>query len=253
MKRIISAVRNRFAQLIQYVVFKLKYPNVPIVKPLEIGTFYSQDGQDLFLSSLLFNYLTNNSRSWIVDVGCNHPQHFSNSLFFEKAFNCRTLAVDPLVEFSDLWANQRPSAIFINAAIGGTPNPVVLRVPSGTNADNMFAALEGGHFKKELGGDYIERTVRCMKLSELFESYCITEVLLLSIDVEGFELEALKTIDLKKCLIRCIVLENNSSSLYGSDDIREYLLSLDFVFYARIGVLDDVFVHSSLINGRNAY
>jgi len=253
MNRIIRGGYNRINRLIKFILFKLKYPNVPVVRPLAVGTFYSQDGQDLFLSSLLFNYLTNNSSSWIVDVGCNHPQHFSNSLFFERAFNCRTLAVDPLVEFSDLWANQRPSAIFINAAIGGTPNSVVLRVPSGTNADNMFAALEGGHFKKELGGDYIERTVRCMKLSELFESHCITEVLLLSIDVEGFELEVLKTIDLKKCMIRCIVLENNSCSLYGSDDIREYLHSLDFAFYARIGVLDDVFVHSSLMNGRNAY
>lgn len=253
MKRFVSIVRNRLNRLYAYIQFKLKYPNVKIVDPLRVGTYYSQDGQDLFLSSLLFNYLLNNPNPWIVDVGCNHPQHLSNSLFFERVFNCRTLAIDPLIEFADLWANQRPSAIFVNSAIGDKSCPVVLRVPSGSNADNMFAAVEGGHYKKEFGGDYIERTVRCMKLSELFESHCITEVLLLSIDVEGFELEVLKTIDLKKCLIRCIVLENNSSSLYGSDDIREYLHSLDFAFYARIGVLDDVFVHSSLINGRNAY
>jgi FkbM family methyltransferase len=250
MKRVISIVINRLTQLIQYARFKLKYPNVPIVKPLKLGTFFSQDGQDFYLSSLLFNYLLNHKNSWVIDVGCNHPQNFSNSLFFEKAFNCRTLAIDPIVEFSEIWANHRPSAIFLNAAIGSSSDQVVLRVPTGRNADNMFASVEGGTLKKKWVDHFIERSITCLKLSDVFILHNISEAILLSIDVEGFEMEVLKSIDFSQCLIRCIVLENNSQGLYGSDDVRDFLGNHGFVFHSRIGWLDDVFVHSSMINGR---
>lgn len=250
MVRLLSRVYNKVSRFLQYVVFKFKYSKVPIVRPLLVGTYYSQDGQDLYLSSLLINYLSNNSDSWIVDVGCNHPRNYSNSLFFEKWFNCRVLAIDPLEEYSDLWARQRPAAIFVNTAIGSSSDFVILRVPSGERADNMYASVKGGAYKVEYGGDYVERTVKCSKLSEILKLHNISEVLLLSIDVEGLEADVVKSIDFEKCVVRCIVLENNSSNAYGDDDVREYLNDQNFIFYARIGHLDDVFIHRSMINGR---
>lgn len=239
---------NRIARYLSYIDFKIRHPRVKIVNPLKIGTFYSQDGQDLFLASLLFNYLNNNTNSWVVDIGCNHPSHYSNSLAFEKWFGCRVLAIDPLEEFGAMWARQRPSSVFLAAAIGCSSSSVVLRVPQGELADNMFSTVAGGVNKaKEF--ECLERTVPCLKLAGILSDQGIKEVLLMSIDVEGVELEVLKSVDFERVMIRCIVLENNSTNLYGSNSVRDYLTQQGFNFFARIGFLDDVFIHGSMING----
>lgn len=239
---------NRIARYLSYIEFKVRHPSVKIIQPLKIGTFYSQDGQDLYLSSLLFNYLNNNPNPWVVDVGCNHPSHFSNSLFFEKWMGCRVLAIDPLEEFGVMWAGQRPSAKFISAAIGCNSDSVVLRIPKGDLSDNMFSTVTGGVNKLE-SSEFSERTVQCLPLSGILSSQGITEVLLMSVDVEGVELDVLKSLDYEQVMIRCFVIENNSTNLYGSNAIREYLIQRGYVFLARIGFLDDVFVHGSMTNG----
>jgi FkbM family methyltransferase len=245
---IITKIFNRLVRYVSFLKFKIKHPSVRVVKPLYIGTFYSQDGQDIYLSSLLFNFLNNNLYPWVVDVGCNHPSHYSNTLFFEKWLGCRTLAIDPLEEFGDMWASQRPAAKFISTAVGSNLDSVTLSIPKGEMSDNMFSTVTGG-VNKSGKLDYQERTVQCLPLSRILSEQGITEVLLISIDVEGVELDVLKSINFEKVMIRCFVIENNSNDLYGSNDIRKYLIERGYVFYARIGFLDDVFVHRSMISG----
>jgi FkbM family methyltransferase len=248
--QILTKSINRILRFASHIGFKIKYPYVKVMRPNEIGTFYSQDGQDLVLASLLFNYINNNSNPWVLDIGCNHPSHYSNSLFFEKWFGCRVLAIDPLEEFGPMWAHQRPSATFIPAAIGCISDSVVLRVPKGELSDNMFSTVDGGVNKRK-DVELIERNVTCLRLSDVLFSHNINEVMLMSIDVEGLELEVLKSIDFEKVTIRCIVLENNSTNLYGSNCIRKFLLQHGYIFIVRIGFLDDVFVHGSMINGHS--
>lgn len=239
---------NRLARYLSYIAFRFKHPSVKMIYPLKIGTFYSQDGQDLFLSSLLFNYLNNNPNSWVVDIGCNHPSHFSNSLFFEKWFGCRVLAIDPLAEFGKIWARERPAAKFISTAVGSSTAPILLHIPQGNFSDNMFATVTGG-VSKAAGLESLERTVQCKPLSTILAEQGITEVLLMSIDVEGVELDVLKSLNFDLAMIRCMVIENNSTNLYGSNAIRDYLTCRGYIFLARIGFLDDVFIHQSMISG----
>ena len=112
----------------------------------------------------------------------------------------------------------------------------------------MFSFVENG-FNKRPDIYFEKRTVPTNTLKDIFEANGISEVLLMSVDVEGFELDVVKGIDFNAVLIRCIIIENNSKSLYGSDDIREYLIKRNFNYHARIGHLDDVFVHASMIRG----
>jgi FkbM family methyltransferase len=236
--------------IIGLVKFKLKYPGTRWIRPRKIGTFYSQDGQDLYLASLLFGSITKNTSEehWVVDVGCNHPVHFSNSLFFEKYFKCKILAIDPIEEFGSLWQKKRPSAIFYPCAIGELPGSTILNVPLGNGGDSMFSYVESG-VNKRPDISFEARTVPILRLSDLFLKYGIKEILFMSIDVEGFELSALKGIDFDAVLIRCIIVENNSTSWYGSDDIRVFLSEYNYDFYARIGHLDDVYIHGSMTRG----
>lgn len=120
---------NWLMRQIDFLKFRVKYPKVSIIKPKSIGTYYSQEGQDLYLSSLLFDDLESDAGKYIVDIGCNHPERFSNSYFFEKFFNFRTIAIDPIEEYSNLWTALRPDAIFIATALGKTSGTVTLNIP----------------------------------------------------------------------------------------------------------------------------
>jgi FkbM family methyltransferase len=239
-----------FITLIGLIIFKIKHPNTKWVRPVKIGTFYSQAGQDFFLASLLFGAITRNNKEklWIVDVGCNHPINYNNSYFFEKYFGCSTLAIDPIFEFSEIWSNKRPDAIFCTTAVGDRKGFIKLNLPNSSKGDNMFSFVENGVGRYEKN-NFTEREVELNTLEDLFSKNKIDKILFLSIDVEGFELNTIKGINFENVLIYCLLIENNSNSLYGSDEIRNYLLEKNYTFYARIGHLDDVFIHNSMIRG----
>ena len=86
---------TRLYQTIDYLRFKLRYPSIPIVKSDDLGKFFSQDGQDIYLASLLFGKL-HLQGGVVVDIGCNHPIRYSNSFLLEKHFSCKTIGIDAL-------------------------------------------------------------------------------------------------------------------------------------------------------------
>ena len=71
----------------------------------------------------------------------------------------------------------------------------------------------------------------------------ITHVDFLSLDVEGHELEVLKTIDFSKVTIDVITVEND----YNDESIREILYANGFMLFGRVHV-DDIFVRKDLIS-----
>ena len=85
------------------------------------------------------------------------------------------------------------------------------------------------------------RKVSVSTLDKLLEDRSITNALLMFIDVEGFEIDVLRGINLNMINIKAIVLENNVTA-FGSEEVRKYLKDQGYVFYARIDWLDDVFI-----------
>ena len=233
------------------IVFKLSYPFVKFIRVKKrVGTFYSQDGQDLLVSAILFDKLEKSSNKLVIDIGANHPTKFSNSYFLEKYFGCKTLAIDPLLEFEELWKKYRPNAEFISVALGSKDDFININIPLA--GDNMLSSLDGGFMKDIHKGQIEVRKIRVMTLQEILEVRKITEVLLMSIDVEGFELEVLRGIDFDKVRFSVIICENNSGRIFGSNAIREHIIQKGYVYYARVGWLDDVFVSTSIMSDINS-
>lgn len=249
MKLVTFAIRfiGWLVRQIEFVKFRISHPNVPIIRPLTIGNYFSQDGQDLYLSALLFNEFKNFDGGYVVDIGCNDPERFSNSYFFEKFFKCNVLAIDPIEEYAAKWEKIRPSAKFIPTALGSFAGVVTLNIPNQSAVfDDMFSSVTGKNPK--IGNlKCSQRQVPCVTLESIFDFNKISEVNLISIDVEGAELDVLKGINFERVYIKCFVIENNTKSLFGSDDIRLFLKSKGYLFHSRIGYLDDVFIHNSLL------
>lgn len=231
-----------------FIKFRVRHPMVPIIKPLLVGTYYSQDGQDLYLAALLFNVFKSKEKQYVVDIGCNHPERFSNSKFFEQYFNCKTIAIDPIEEYGTLWHELRPDALFIPTALGETDGSVTLSIPNGSVAyDDMFSFTAGRNPK--IGStECTQRNVPCVTLASILAAQQVSSVIVLSIDVEGAEMGVLQGIDFEQVEIQCLIIENNTDGLFGTEEIRLYLVNKGYVFFARIGFLDDVFIHHSLAN-----
>ena len=250
--KLMLPIAGRLKFVCEYLKFKILHPSVPIIKPSLVGSYYSQDGQDLYLSNLLLHIIEKNFDDlWIVDVGCNHPSKFSNSLFFEKFFYIKVLAIDAIQEFENIWRIERPNAKFVVSAVGETSGTIKLNIPLDNENNNMFSFVDSAYNKRP---DLLfeKRTISLATLESLMLDREIRHVLFISIDIEGFELNALKGINFALCKIYCIILENNSNSLLGAEDIREYLKQKGFFFATRIGTLDDVYLNNNYFANSNS-
>lgn len=251
LKKIISVTSALFLYpnlFVGLILFKIKYPSVKWIRPIKLGTYFSQKGQDLFLSTLLFGIIERNpdEEFWIVDVGCNDPIYFNNTLFFEKYFGCRVLAIDPIEEFGVKWKAIRPNSLFYCTALGDSKGTVFLNLDESTEKGSMFSYISTDQEVDNISG-LKQREVKIDKLSSIFNGLDIKKILFVSIDVEGFEMNVIRGINFNEVNILCFLIENNTTSLYGADSIRKYLINQNYIFYARIGHLDDVFIHKSLI------
>lgn len=210
------------------------------------NTYFSEFGQDFYLSSLLMNYIRYHHQIWVVDVGAGEPEFLSNSLYFETYYGCKTLAIDALDEYKSQWEKERPAATFVCSAIGSKKGNATLIVPN--NGNKMFSYILDGQ-DTHTDNEFSKRKVPVDTLSHVLNDKEISSIMLLLIDVNGCEFEVLKGIDFSRVNIKSIVLENKTESYIGSETIRTFLISKNYVFVSRISNNDDVFLHQSMING----
>ncbi len=235
-----------FRLIFKLILLKFRYSNVRFIRVKRaIGSIFSQDGQDLYILPILFKNISLDKENWLVDVGANHPIEYSNTFLFEKYFGCKTIAIEPLQEFESTWNIERPQAEFISLALGSTRGETQINVP--INGDTMFSNVSGGVNKNIHVGGYESRVVKVDTLTNILKKRGIFDVLLLSIDVEGYEIEVLKGIDFDKISFRVIVCENNSDGMLGDNSIRDYIISQGYIYYARLGWNDDLFINHSIL------
>jgi FkbM family methyltransferase len=213
-----------------------------------IKGFYSQAGQDEFVYSRLFHVINNpNFTTTFLDVGCNHPKKFSNSYFFDKNLGFKVYAIDAIDSLSELWKRERPRAQFITTAVGSSVGTVRFRMIEG-EAGSLFSSIDRtGRTQSEMG-DSTVIDVRVDTLGNILKSLQLEDVGILSLDVEGGELAALKGVDWSTQRIRIIMIENTDEKGLGDDVLRTFLVEKGYVYIARFWNLDDIFIERKLLS-----
>jgi len=79
--------------------------------------------------------------------------------------------------------------------------------------------------------------VRCYDINKLLIDNKLTNIDFLSIDIEGGELEVLKSINYNQIEIGIILVENN----YKDQNLRSFLESKEYRFIGELSI-DDIFV-----------
>jgi len=205
--------------------------------------FYSQCGQDAFLLTQFFSRITTSGfPKTFVDVGCNHPVKHNNSLFFERHMGFKVLGVDALPTHQQAWTDQRPQAELVISAVGREEGLVEFEeVERDGHEGDMFSSVRGASDKAPALRRRI-RTVPVTPLTQILSSRQVRDVGIMSIDIEGYEMQALLGLDLDSIKVQIIILENNSEHTLGDDRVRTHLIAKGFRYVARIWGMDDVFV-----------
>ncbi len=145
------------------------------------GSFrsYSQSGEDGILRSLFRNRV-----GFYVDVGAYHPHLYSNTYALYRA-GWHGLAIDPNPEMTTLFKIFRPRDKFVCAGIGeGTLTYHVHR----DGAYNGFTETNRSTLVRKY-------PIKLQSLSQIIKSKNITKIDFLNVDVEGLDLEVLRSHD----------------------------------------------------------
>ncbi|MFA5877263.1 MAG: FkbM family methyltransferase [Candidatus Paceibacterota bacterium] len=156
---------------------------------------YAQSGEDLIIKPFLPK-----RKGIYVDVGCYHPILYSNTYRLYKE-GWSGIVIDPNPNLKPLFSFFRPRDTFYNTAVG----------TSGEGEYFVFADGAYNTLDKESAKEYEKRTVRIktvpVSIKPLME-ICknLESIDLMSVDVEGMDLQVLSTHDWSKAP-RVIIVE----------------------------------------------
>lgn len=220
---------------INQYIFKLKFYAVCYLRnifKLKFGTYFSQFGEDILLNYYMFDILSLKKGNY-VDVGCNHPYKFNNTLFlYLKGWN--GICIDANSSLIDKFKANRPEDISINAVISDKEEEIKFfefenDCLSTINDTNKKSAEEISLLKKE-------SKITTTTLQNILDKHTNRDFSfdLLNIDVEGADYQVIQSIDFSKNRPKIILIENSLSSINAldSNEIHIYLTKHDYICFA---------------------
>ena len=199
---------------------------------------YSQYGQDAFLFLMVFG--GQKTDGMFLDIGGNDPVNINNTYLFEQK-GWTGLAFEPIKAQADKWGGVRKTPCY-NVAIGMTEDEVEF-TERGTHQHSGIGITSEGE-------DSVTYKVKQRKLSNILEENDIKHIDLVSIDVEGYEMNVLKGIDFDNVDITCFCIENNEDGgLIPDLSLRKFMIEKGYRLIARLSI-DDVFIKENYFNSQ---
>ena len=163
-----------------------------------------------------------------VDVGCFHPTRSNNTFkLYKKGWSGLNIDLNPLT--IELFDFARPTDINICAAVSNKKIKKKLYFLGDLDSKNTLDLNHKNwinkHFKIS-NKDFNIKTVKTTTLNELLKKYDFHKIDFMNLDIEGHELEVLKSINFREFDIKVIcveILEYNRLAKRKKKQIFTYL------------------------------
>lgn len=234
-----SMLRNNFAATKSY---QFIYHHLMSIRGLATSMKYyraahsfSQCGEDLIINFIFENHLKINRPSYL-DIGAHHPTHLSNTYFFYQR-GSQGVCIEPDPDLCEEIRKKRSRDVCLNAGVG---------ISSETKADfYVMTAKTLNTFSKEEAERYqsyetqkIEKVLKIplIPINETIQNNFKSCPNLVSLDVEGLDLDILKSFDFAKyrpeifCVETLTYTEDKSETKIT--EINDLLASKEYMVYA---------------------
>lgn len=181
---------------------------------------FAQNFEDV----LLWRALQHVSAGCYVDVGAGHPEHHSvTKLFYDAGWS--GINIEPVRAHADALTKERPRDVTVQAAVSSQDAPTVdLTVVVDWDELSTISATRAEELSSE-GRSLVTESVPVVRLDKLLIQHDVQEVQFLKVDVEGAEIDVLRTLDLTQTRPWIAVVEvlSGGSPLSTRPAIRELL------------------------------
>lgn len=203
------------------------------IQPNYQNLSYSQEGEDLILS----RFFAGKENGYYIDIGAHHPKRFSNTyIFYLKGW--RGINIDALPGTKNTFDIDRPEDINLEVGVSETEGNLVyysFNEPALNTFDKVEAEKKNG-----LQHYFIEKEIRIntFPLSYILNKYLPSNqnIDFMSIDVEGLDLQVLKSNDWEKYKPNLILVEElrtNIIEITKTSAIYRFLIDKGYLLYFR--------------------
>lgn len=223
------------------IFFKKIIPNklIAIYSKLKINFFdgyaiksYSQEGEDMILRRIF----ERQRLGFYVDIGAHHPKRFSNTYYFYKK-GWRGINIDALPGTKKLFDKERPRDINIEIGVSLQTDEMIYY---------MFNEPALNSFNEKLSLERINNTnynllekkeIKMDTLKAILKNYLPqkTQIDFMSIDVEGLDMEVLKSNNWEIFRPKYLLIESLNSDISKITEcpIYQFLLSVGYNPFAK--------------------
>jgi len=241
-------IKEKYLYSEKYNLIKVLYFCIQVFKEKKfIKKSYSDGAQDLIINY----FFKNKKKGFYIDVGCYHPFNRNNTkLLYDKGWSGINIDLD--FHTIDFFNFVRKRDENINIAISDKEGEKDLYFFHNCSAINSLSTI-----RKEKAKEI--KKIKTKTLNSVLESskFKNEKINLISIDVEGHELEVIKSIDLKKYIPEMIIIEfidftmkdiefhNQNVDVVLDSEIYKHMIKNDYYFVNWLHS-DLIFVHKSI-------
>jgi FkbM family methyltransferase len=215
---------------------------------------YSQFGEDVIIAGLLDDLAIKNIS--YLDIGANNPQFISNTyLFYERGAS--GVLVEPNAFLCEKLRAERPRDTVLNVGIGTSENVKeadFYQFPAEADGLSTFSAAEAKHWETVglNGKQYkVEQVLKMplLNVNDVIANHFTECPDFVSIDVEGWDLQILKTFDFERCnpAVFCVetLAYRDDGSTYRLEEIGKFFESVGYFSFHET-YANNIFVNKNL-------
>ncbi len=229
-KTVLTNVKNMLKSIKRIGV---KLLNGLIPRFFYVKNSYSIDGEDVVLDS--FYISQKNKKGFYVDIGAHHPYRFSNTaIFYKKGW--RGINIEPTPNQFISFKRSRRKDINLNIGISGKHQKLIFFMfdePALNGFDAEFSIDRDANSSYNI---IDRREIETFPLSEVLDKYLPQnqKIDFFNIDVEGLDLEILKSNDWNKYKPEYILIEDRMNlDEILTNDTCNYLKTYNYKMVAK--------------------